>query len=166
MSKGKKEKKRGDKETKKNIGFQENRRIAWIGVMIIVNTILISFCGSEKTLEVPKYKVDKGTKFRGSTSYVRYTFEGEPKPKLSLASEGAIAEVSSINEALRLLNLPEISHGVPELESITGSRMDRGFYYWEDYPLGTLILNRTTCGGWPNIHDCIWSITIAQFKKQ
>ena len=94
-----------------------------------------------------EYRFDEG--YKDGFPYTRYIFE-DPKPELSLAMDSKsryfrISNISSINELLEYLELPKIASAVPELASITGSSYDVGYYLWEDYPAGTLLLERALC---------------------
>lgn len=93
------------------------------------------------------YRLDKGP-FTGDTK-MRYVFQ-EPKPKLSLTIDKRgnylhLWNVKSLNVVLKGLGLPRVGSGVPELASITGSRLDIRYYRWGDYPLGILIIERDLC---------------------
>ena len=96
--------------------------------------------------KVPEYvfTVDKG--YVGVKQETRYVFR-EPVPKLSLRLDSSgsyfnISDIKPINEALKQLKLPQIEEPVPELASITGSKMDVNIYRWTNYPMGTLTLER------------------------
>ncbi len=76
-----------------------------------------------------------------------YYFE-DPKPKLSvvLDSDGKhlhLNDPSSLNRILKALGLPEVEEGAKELSSITGSKLDTSLYRWTNYPLGTLLVEKT-----------------------
>lgn len=108
---------------------------------------------------------------RGSLTgenYVRYIFE-DPKPKLSLSLDNRgkylnLRNVSSVNAVLKSLGLPRVTARVPELASITGSRFDIKLYRWDDYPKGTLVIERTQCKNKKSLqfYYCIASITIKE----
>ncbi|UCC40112.1 MAG: hypothetical protein JSV96_01250 [Candidatus Aminicenantes bacterium] len=94
-----------------------------------------------------KYHINEG--YKDGFPYMRYVFD-DPKPEFSITMDSKtryfrISSVSSINELLGHLELPQIASAVPELASITGSSYDVGYYYWEDYPLGTLLIERSLC---------------------
>lgn len=110
---------------------------------------------AKKVLPTAEYQYAVETGKSGITSY---NFNENEKPKLDLCGNN-ICNVSSVNAVLKFLNLPTISKGVAELSSITGYRTDRGLYHWENYPLGTLTIRRTLCGG-SKRYDCISGITI------
>jgi len=111
-----------------------------------------------------KYRIEKG--FSGRIHYISYIFD-EPRPKLPLSidSEGKflhISDVSSVNRVLEMLGLPKVSSGVPELASITGSRLHINYYRWEDYPEGALVVRRSLCQDIKRVesYNCISSITL------
>jgi hypothetical protein len=53
-----------------------------------------------------------------------------------------LKDPESLNLVLEQLNLPPVNRGVPELSTITGNRLDQGIYRFDDYPLGTLTVER------------------------
>ena len=83
---------------------------------------------------------------RPSTSWV---FQ-DPGPPLSTAMmEGgkymAIKDLRTVNNVLKLLGLPPVSEGVPELASITRRTLDADKYRWDDYERGVLLIERGLC---------------------
>ncbi|MBP6909168.1 MAG: hypothetical protein KBC18_01950 [Candidatus Saccharicenans sp.] len=69
-----------------------------------------------------------------------------PELKLEMDPGGktfTLKDPESLNIVLAQLNLPPVSHGVPELSTITGNRTDQQVYRFDDYPLGTLIVERS-----------------------
>ncbi|MBC7363766.1 MAG: hypothetical protein H5U07_04380 [Candidatus Aminicenantes bacterium] len=69
-----------------------------------------------------------------------------PELKLDMDPNGrtfTLRDIESLNLVLDQLNLPPVSHGVQELYTLTGNQTDIGIYRWDDYPLGTLIVERT-----------------------
>lgn len=71
-----------------------------------------------------------------------------PPPELKLVMDPngrtfTIEDPESLNLVLDQLKLPRVSHGVKELVTITGNQTDVGVYRWDDYALGTLIVERT-----------------------
>ena len=80
----------------------------------------------------------------GATSYI---FEGVNKPPISLGGNAQILNYEEVNTALLYIGLPMVDRNVPEQESVTGSRVDRASYHWDDYSLGKLIVKRTTATG-------------------
>jgi len=69
-----------------------------------------------------------------------------PELKLDMDPNGrtfTIRDIESLNLILDQLSLPRVSHGVQELFALTGNQTDVGIYRWDDYPLGTLIVERT-----------------------
>lgn len=73
------------------------------------------------------------------------TVPAPPELKLVMDPNGrtfTIEEPESLNLVLDQLKLPRVSHGAKELVTITGNQTDVGVYRWDDYPLGTLIVER------------------------
>jgi hypothetical protein len=99
-----------------------------------------------------KWSYYKTTEQSGATSYI---FSHATMPKFSIAESGTL-DVNQINEVLGFLSLPLIDRNVPELESLTGSRYDRGEYLWNDYPLGPMTIRRGL-----STYDGISKITIS-----
>ena len=56
-----------------------------------------------------------------------------------------ITDIEPVNKVLTKLGLPLVKAGVKELSSITGRITDVNRYRWDDYPMGTLILERGLC---------------------
>jgi len=106
--------------------------------------------------QASRYQYRIATEGSGSKSYI---FTDKEKPKLNLC-ENDICDVSTVNAVLSFLKLPNVSTGVPDRESITGHRWHRGTYYWKDYPLGPLTVERDLCGHGENKYDCILKIRI------
>ncbi|MCP4749061.1 MAG: hypothetical protein GY874_23445 [Desulfobacteraceae bacterium] len=123
-------------------------------VLFYAISVTLLGCGfdPEKPFENLTYR--KTTEKSGATSYI---FEGDVKPLLSLSSDGSTTNIVEINAVLKFLNLPEISRNVPDKGYVTKSRIYRGEYHWEDYPLGKLILRRTRDR---KNGDLIWKVTI------
>jgi hypothetical protein len=95
-----------------------------------------------------------------------YAF-AEPGPELEVSMEEGgkyltIPDVDPLNRVLEYMGLPPVKHGVPELASITGSPLDVGRYRWDDYELGTLILERGICRNirTAKTYPCIEVITV------
>jgi len=116
-----------------------------------------------------KYRIDEG--YKDGFLYTRYIF-GDPIPEFSLAMDiknrcFRISNISSINALLEYLELPKIASVVPELASITGSFYDTGYYYWEDYPNGTLLIERALCKQKDHIttYFGISNLTVTQRKQ-
>ena len=110
------------------------------------------------------YRVDKGP-LMGDVK-LHYVFE-YPKPKLNLTldKEGNylhLRNVSYLNAVLKALDLPKVHRGMPELASITGSRIDIRKYRWGDYPLGILIIERDICQDRKKFqfYNCLSTLTI------
>jgi len=121
----------------------------------------------ERPLEL-NYYVRQG---KGSASNITtYYFEGpQPRLKLTLDVNGKhlhITNPDSLNKVLNALRLPEVKTGARELVSITGSQLHASLYRWDDYPRGTLIVektiyqNRETLESYP----CISSIQIRRTR--
>ena len=70
----------------------------------------------------------------------QYLFTGSPKPPLELNNKNDF--LNNVNTALEKLNLPRVNYYVTEKSKMTGFRLDRGIYEWEDYSLGTLQIHR------------------------
>jgi len=73
--------------------------------------------------------------------------EVPPPPELKLVMDPngrtfTIEDPESLNLILDKLNLPRVKHGAQELFLSTGNQTDIGIYRWDDYPLGTLIVER------------------------
>ncbi len=78
-----------------------------------------------------------------------YIFQ-DPGPPLSLAMmEGgkymAIRDLRRVNNVLKLIGLPPVDAGVPELASLTGKTVDADKYQWDDYEKGVLVIERALC---------------------
>ncbi len=71
-----------------------------------------------------------------------------PPPELKVVMDPGgqtftIEDPESLNLVLDQLNLPRVTHGARELVTITGNPTDVGVYRFDDYALGTLIVERT-----------------------
>jgi hypothetical protein len=144
--------------------FQREQKKIWISLSVLLSFGIIFFHvqqNESKNMSIAdmsklvfpgpsadyKYRMDEG--YRDGFHYTRYIFE-DPIPEFSLTMDSKsryfrISDISLINELLEYLELPKIASPVPELASITGSTSDAGYYYWEDYPLGTLLIKRDLC---------------------
>ncbi len=104
------------------------------------------------------YTFVKDEGFQGGTKFIHYFFpgpapEGEepgPSPKLNLnldpnGKNYHITDIGPVNAILTRLGLPLVKAGVKELSSFTGRSTDVNHYRWDDYPLGTLTLERGLC---------------------
>jgi hypothetical protein len=74
----------------------------------------------------------------------------DPGPPLSLSMrEGgkymAIKDLRTVNNVLKLIGLPPVEAGVPELASLTGLTVDADKYRWDDYEKGVLLIERGLC---------------------
>ncbi len=95
----------------------------------------------------------------GRSGAIMWIFEGEYKPPLKLKNDSTF--ISSVNLVLTKLELPKISNVAIEKEKLTGYRADRGDYEWADYPLGLLLIQRSSDSdiNYDN-YDCIWKVII------
>jgi uncharacterized MnhB-related membrane protein len=116
--------------------------------------------------KAPNYIYEKEDGVTQNRPYTRYYFE-VPGPQLSLVMDPKtqyfdIKNVYSVNRILDYLGLPKVKTAVPELASVTGSRNDINLYRWDDYPLGTLIIERGICQDRERIdsYQCIVSIMV------
>ena len=85
----------------------------------------------------------------GGRPYTVYIFQ-DPGPPLSLVMmEGgkymAIKDLRRVNNVLKLIGLPPVDAGVPELASLTGKTVDADKYQWDDYQKGVLVIERALC---------------------
>lgn len=100
------------------------------------------------------------TETSGATSYI---FNDDMKPALDLDKDAGVKDIESVNEVLAILELPLVSNTVQERSSITGQRFHRGQYYWEDYPPGALVIERSLCRNEKYEHyDCIWKVSVGR----
>jgi hypothetical protein len=95
-----------------------------------------------------------------------YTF-ADPGPELVLSmGDGgktlSVTDVDPLNRLLEYVGLPPVDHGTPELSTVTGSSLDTDKYRWEDYPLGTLIVERGICRDvtTTSTFNCVQAITV------
>jgi hypothetical protein len=95
-----------------------------------------------------------------------YSF-AEPGPELHLSLEEggkylSIPDVEPLNRVLDYVGLPPVKHGVPELSSLTKSDLDANKYRWDDYEMGTLIIERGICRNvrTAQTYPCIQAITV------
>ncbi|HVP92065.1 MAG TPA: hypothetical protein VMS75_12720 [Terriglobales bacterium] len=95
-----------------------------------------------------------------------YSFS-EPGPELVLSMEDggnslSITDIDPLNRVLEYVGLPPVKRGARELSLITGSGLDANKYQWDDYALGTLIIERGICRNVTSASTfpCIESITI------
>lgn len=110
------------------------------------------------------FTVNTGTvSGRPSTIYI---FQ-DPGPPLSTAMmEGgkymAIKDLRTVNNVLKLLGLPPVGEGVPELASLTGKTLDADKYLWNDYERGVLLIERGLCRDMTSARTfpCISSIRV------
>ncbi|MDD8020022.1 MAG: hypothetical protein PHU81_02395 [Acidobacteriota bacterium] len=111
--------------------------------------------------EIPNYSF---TKTEADTQYSHrtiYTFmiafsdnsdetagKVSPPPELKLKMDPngrtfTLDDPESLNIVLKQLNLPPVDNGAPELSTLTGNANDQGIYRWDDYPQGTLTVERS-----------------------
>jgi len=117
----------------------------------------------EKPLHFIYYKEEGRA---GTKRYVRYTFES-PGPKLHVSMDKDqkyfnLKDVYELNRVLEFVGLPKVQKPVQELAAITGSRNDLNLYRWDNYPLGTLIIERQICQNRDSLesYQCIQAIMI------
>jgi hypothetical protein len=99
----------------------------------------------ERPLEL-NYYMKQG---KGNASHITtYYFEDpQPRLKLTLGENGKYLHLTnpdSLNRVLAHLKLPLVKTGARELVSLTGSQLDAMLYRWDDYAMGTLIVEKTT----------------------
>jgi hypothetical protein len=112
----------------------------------------ISFTSIKEYLfPVPEraYPFERKQGYVGGHAYTTFVFN-DPGPPLSLAMmEGgkymAIKDLRTVNNVLKLVGLPPVAAGVPELASITGKAIDADKYRWDDYERGVLLIERSLC---------------------
>jgi hypothetical protein len=112
----------------------------------------ISFTSIKEDLfPVPErsYAFERKQGYVGGRAFTIFVFN-DPGPPLSLAMmEGgkymAIKDLRTVNNVLKLVGLPPVDAGVPELASITGKTIDADKYQWDDYERGVLIVERSLC---------------------
>jgi hypothetical protein len=109
---------------------------------------------------------EKRTAYIANTERTIYTF-AEPGPELVLSMEKGgkdltISDIEPLNRLLEYVGLPLVKTGAVELSTITGSELDNDKYRWEDYELGTLIIEREICRNvtTTSTYPCVSTITI------
>lgn len=109
---------------------------------------------------------EKRESITGDVLRTVYAF-AEPGPELVLSMEEggkslAITDIDPLNRVLEYVGLPPVKTGARELSSVTGSSLDASKYQWDDYALGTLIIERGICRDVTSAstYPCIDSITI------
>lgn len=134
-------------------------KITWAGIKQEVKDTFFP----EKPLHYIYYK-DEG--ITGNRRFIRFFFES-PGPRLSLVLDSSqkyfhIKNTHSVNRILEYIGLEKIKAPVPELASITGSRSDLNLYRWDDYPKGTLTIERAICQDRDRLesYQCIVSVTV------
>jgi hypothetical protein len=134
-------------------------KITWAGIKQEVKDTFFP----EKPLHYIYHK-DEG--ITGNRRFIRFFFES-PGPRLSLVLDSSqkyfhIKSAHSVNRILEYIGLEKIKAPVPELASITGSRNDLNLYRWDDYPKGTLMIERGICQDRDRLesYQCIVSVTV------
>ena len=119
-----------------------------IGISLVLNA-----CNSITEYD---YSARKTIETSGAISWI---FEGKYKPPLNLKNDSTF--ISSVNIALTKLGIPKIINRAIEKEKLTGYRAHRGDYEWADYPLGFLLIQRSSDSdiNYDN-YDCIWKVII------
>lgn len=93
----------------------------------------------------------------GATSWI---FEGKNKPPFTYSDKKQL--LKDINLVLSTISLPLVSDYVVERESLTGLRVHRGQFLWENYQSGKLIIHRDICKDLDSKeYDCIWKVTVS-----
>lgn len=129
----------------------------------------ISFSAVKEDLFPPKimaYAYEKREFTAGGVKQIIYVFP-EPGPKLYLEFDKGgksmvINNTRQLNRVLDWLGLPPVSTGARELATITGKITDANFFRWDDYELGTMVIERGLCRNinTTESYPCISSITI------
>jgi hypothetical protein len=112
----------------------------------------LSFKNIKNDLFPPKplnLSYEKRETFVGNQLQTVYAF-AEPGPELVLTMEEGgkyltISDIEPLNRVLAYLSLPPVKNGARELAAITGNSLDVNKYRWDDYELGTLIIERGIC---------------------
>ncbi len=109
---------------------------------------------------------DKRESFAGNQLRTVYAF-ADPGPELVLTMEEGgksldITDIEPLNRVLAYVGLPPVKRGMQELSTLTGSTLDANKYRWDDYELGTLIIERGICRNvnTTSTFPCIDTITI------
>jgi hypothetical protein len=112
----------------------------------------LSFKGIKNDLFPPKplhLSYEKREGFIGNQLRTVYAF-ADPGPELVLTMEEGgksldIVDIDPLNRVLVYIGLPPVKRGMQELSTLTGSTLDANKYRWDDYELGTLIVERGIC---------------------
>jgi len=117
----------------------------------------------------PQYVYFKEEGIAGNRRFIRFSFES-PGPKLSLVLDSRqkyfnIKDIHSVNRILEYLGLERVKTPVHELASITGSRNDLNLYRWDDYPRGTLMIERGICQDRDRLESYQCIITVTLFSR-
>ncbi|MCX8159451.1 MAG: hypothetical protein N3G18_00780 [Candidatus Saccharicenans sp.] len=131
------------------LGYLQNTRLTVLSFKAIKNDLFPP--------DIPEYYytvTESDTLYSHRTIYTFITGDqleqtsnvpAPPELKLVMDPNGrtfTIEDPESVNLVLDQLKLPRVSHGVKELVTITGNQTDVGVYRWDDYPQGTLIVER------------------------
>lgn len=128
--------------------YLQHTKLEWLSFKAVKNDLFPP--------KIPQYtytvqEMDTPYSHRVIYRFITSTLEGDPNApappelKLDMDPNGrtfTIRDIESLNLVLDQLNLPRVTHGVQELYAITGNQTDVGLYRWDDYPLGTLIIER------------------------
>lgn len=132
------------------LGYLQNTRLTVLSFKAIKNDLFPP--------DIPEYYYtvsESDTLYSHRTIYTFFTGEemernsnipAPPELKVVMDPNGrtfTLEDPESLNLVLDQLKLPRVSHGAKELVTITGNQTDVGVYRWDDYPLGTLIVERT-----------------------
>ena len=114
-----------------------------------------------------KYAFTKDETFFENTTTTRYVFEENKGPTLDLIMQAGgkflnITDIASVNHVLNYLGLKKVTHGVPELVSITGNTLNSNQYRWDDYHGGVLLIERGLCRETSSLttRHCITGVTV------
>ncbi len=132
------------------LGYLQNTRLTVLSFKAIKNDLFPP--------DIPEYQYtvsESDTLYSHRTIYTFFTGQeverdstipAPPELKVVMDPNGrtfTLEDPESLNLVLDQLKLPRVSHGAKELVTITGNQTDVGVYRWDDYPLGTLIVERT-----------------------
>jgi hypothetical protein len=152
-------------------------------IIVTVLLGLVFFYLNQTKLETLSYKAVKNDLFPpkplhlsfqkrdtvvAGTPQTIYTF-ADPAPELVLSmGDGgkslSVTDVDPLNRVLEYVGLPPVDHGTPVLSTITGSNLDTDKYCWDDYALGTLVIERGICRNvaTTSTFNCIQAIIVVR----